>query len=142
MWKTVVALTLIGIALIILSLTHTTDVENAVAEYCRSSEALKRFTPLVVGRETRIIFRFDGKELTANISGIHIEVVAVTTLDKIYIKNTDLWNLFEWFCVQQYRSEYISKISMYTSITLTCSILLAFIGAWFLVNQIRTRKPR
>jgi len=146
MWRTVasVALVLVGAALIVLSLAHTAgvDVEKAVVEYCRSPEALRRFAPLVVGRETKIYFRFDGRELVADVGGVHVEVVATVALGKVYIRNADLWDLFEWYCAQQYREEYVSKVSAYSSLSLAGSILLASVGAWLLVNQLRTRKPR
>ncbi|MEM4629952.1 MAG: hypothetical protein QXL83_08315 [Zestosphaera sp.] len=145
MWRTVasVALVLVGVALIVLSLAHTAgvDVEKAVVEYCRSPEALRWFTPLVVGMETKIRFRFDGRELIADVGNVHTEVVATVALGKVYIRNADLWDLFEWYCTQQNREEYVSKVSAYSSLSLAGSILLASVGAWLLLNQLKKRKP-
>ncbi|MEM1693579.1 MAG: hypothetical protein QW456_05140 [Ignisphaera sp.] len=132
---------LTGIILVFVALAYSgdIDIEKVVEEYCHSPEALKRFTPLTVGRELKIYFTFDGMKLDARIDNLYSEVVATVELGKVIIKNTELWDLFEWYCAKEYATEYMQRISIYSSAALSGSILLAVAGSMLFLAEKRKK---
>ncbi|MEM2260949.1 MAG: hypothetical protein QXK24_00715 [Ignisphaera sp.] len=137
-----IILILIGLTLTIFSLTYiaSIDINKNAVEFCRSPESLEKFTPLIIGSDIKIRFIFKNNELIADIGGLHTEIVAIVVSNKIYIKNTDLWELFEWYCTHQYREEYGFKISMYSLLLFIINLLLVIVCIWTLINNLKSRK--
>ncbi|MEM1693824.1 MAG: hypothetical protein QXL19_05870 [Ignisphaera sp.] len=137
-----IILILIGIVLTNFTLIYITsiDINKNTVEFCQSPESLEKYTPLIVGSDIKIRFIFKNNELIVDIDGIYTEIIAIVVSNKIYIKNTDLWKLFEWYCIHQYREEYEFKISMYSLFLFIINLLLVIVCIWILVNNLRTRK--
>lgn len=123
-----VAMVLLFIVTAAILLTWGREPSLEVTDYCRSPDALERFTPLALGRDVKLTFHYDGRTLYARIDS-YSAVVAVVAGERVEVVDRDLWDIFFAYCAAARRTELegwtVYRLAVTLFLGLTVSVICA-----------------
>lgn len=128
---------MLAMSLAVVFLPVDGDIWRVTADYCRSAQAVRRYTPLAVGREIKMMFVLEGTVLYTRVDS-HAEPVALVVGDRVTVLNGDLWEVFYAYCFENYGAEYrrIATTRLLISAS-ACAVSIAL--ALFLLTGYRRR---
>lgn len=135
----VVSAALVVASAVLLLVAGGADPAKDVADYCRSAQAVRRYTPVSLGGATKLLFYLDGGTMYARADS-YSTVVAVVVGERVDVVDRDLWEAFFAYCVATYSAEYEREVVARLSLALLAGLALALAGLALLVGSYAKRR--